>query len=206
MTCSKEEDKMSVIGIIGGMGVGKSTVVALIRELTTAYIINADDIGHEILKKGNPAYKPVLEAFGPQILGAEGEINRRALGKIVFSDGAALAKLNQISHPMIYNMVKEEIQAALKQGSYRYIIVDAALLIEIGLTELVDQVWGVYAPKDMQINRIMMRNGLSKEEARERILTQLPWDEIKKVVDIEINNTGSISSIKEQIKCFLEHN
>ncbi|HHX61911.1 MAG TPA: dephospho-CoA kinase [Epulopiscium sp.] len=197
---------MQIIGIVGGMGSGKSTVVGLLSELANTYIINADDIGHEILKKGSPGYIPAIEAFGDQILGTDGEINRRVLGEIVFSDPKALQKLNNISHPLIYKAVKEQIETALEKGSNDYIIVDAALLIEIGLIELVDQVWGVYVPVETQIQRVMVRNGLSKEEAIKRISTQLPWSKIKKRITIQINNTSTTEHTKEQIRYLLEQN
>ena len=191
---------MKVIGIVGGIGTGKSTVVQLLRELTNAYVINADHIGHLILKKGEAGYTPVLEAFGDGITGEDGEINRQELGKIVFSDPNKLKELNKISHPLIYNKAKEEINYASKKEKYDYIIIDAALLIEIGLIELVDEVWGVYTSPCTQIKRIMLRNGVSEEEAKKRISSQLPWSEIKKVTHVEINNDTTIKSTKEQIE------
>lgn len=191
---------MKIIGVVGGMGSGKSTVVHLLSELANTYIINADQIGHTILKKGNPAYFPVIEAFGERILGEDGEINRRILGTIVFSDPIELQKLNRISHPLIYKRVKEEIEEALNRGIYDYIIVDAALLIEIKLIELVDQVWGVYLPLETQVRRVMLRNKLSKEEALRRISTQLPWTELKKFVHLEINNESTVEQLKQNLK------
>lgn len=191
---------MKIIGVVGGMGSGKSTVVQLLSELANTYIINADQIGHTILKKGNPAYCPVIEAFGERILGEDGEINRRILGTIVFSDPIELQKLNRISHPLIYKRVKEEIEEALNRGIYDYIIVDAALLIEIKLIELVDQVWGVYLPLETQVRRVMLRNKLSKEEALRRISTQLPWTELKKFVHLEINNESTVEQLKQNLK------
>ena len=160
---------MKVIGVVGGMGSGKSTVVQIISEFTKAYIINADHIGHTILKKDHRGYIPVVEYFGTKILGEDGEINRSILGKIVFSDAKKLQALNQISHPLIYEYIKQEINIILQQGAYEYIIIDAALLIEIGLNFLVDEVWGVYAPIDLRIQRVMLRNGFSKQEAIKRI-------------------------------------
>lgn len=195
---------MKVIGIVGAIGSGKTTIVELIDELTNAYVISADHIGHNILRKGNPGYKPVLEAFGPRILGKDGQINRKILGQIVFSDPSKLDQLNKISHPLIYKEVKQKISWAKQKATYDHIVIDAALLIEIRLIELVDQVWGVHIPEAMQIKRIMNRNGISKEEARKRMATQLPWDEMKKVVDVVIDNSGTVGCMKEQISELLK--
>lgn len=195
---------MKIIGIIGGMGSGKSTVVQLLSELANTYIINADHIGHSILKKGNSGYVLAVETFGDKIIGEDDEIDRRVLGGIVFSDPKERQKLNKISHPLIYKRVKEEIDVAIKKGIYDYIIVDAALLIEIKLIELVDEVWGVYVPLETQIERVMLRNGISKEETQKRISTQLPWDDIKKVTHIIINNADTTQDTKEQIRYLLK--
>ncbi len=195
---------MKIIGVVGGMGSGKSTVVHLLSELAKTYIISADHIGHRILKKGNPGYTLAIETFGKEIVGEDGEINRGILGSIVFSDPAKLEQLNQISHPLIYKKVKEEIEVAASKDVYDYIIVDAALLIEIRLIELVNQVWGVYLPFETQVERIMLRNSLSKEEAIKRISTQLPWLEIKKRTDATIDNGGTMGSTKEQIEYLLK--
>ncbi len=142
----------------------------------------------------------MLETFGDGILGEDGEINRQELGKIVFSDPTKLQELNKISHPLIYNKAKEEIDYASKKDEYDYIIIDAALLIEIRLIELVDEVWGVYGSPETQTQRLMLRNGISEEEAKKRISSQLPWSEIKKVTHVEINNDNTIESTKEQIE------
>lgn len=194
---------MKVIGIVGGMGAGKSSVVELIKENSKAYVINADHIGHDVLKKDQIGYIPTVERFGTEILGEDGEINREILGSIIFSDPIKRETLNKISHPLIYNRVKKEIMKITQQGSYDYIVVDAALLIEIRLIELVDEVWGVYAPLDAQIQRVMLRNDFSKGEATQRVLSQLPWEETKKVTHVIIDNTGDMSYAKEQVLSLL---
>ena len=195
---------MKVIGVVGGIGSGKSTVVQLLSECVKAHVINADYIGHVILKKGNSGYIPIVEHFGTEILGEDGEINRGMLGGIVFSDSTKLKELNRISHPLIYNHVKEEINNILQQELYEYIIIDAALLIEIGLLQLTNEVWGVYAPVETRTQRVMLRNGLSKKEAIKRISSQLSWEEIKKVIDIEIDNSKDVKRTKEQILSVLK--
>jgi len=195
---------MKVIGVVGGMGSGKSTVVQIISEFSKAYIINADHIGHTILKKGHRGYLPVVEHFGTEVIGEDGEINRSVLGKIVFSDVVKLQALNLISHPLIYEYIEQEINIILQQGAYEYIIIDAALLIEIGLRSLVDEVWGVYAPLEVRIQRVMLRNGFTKQEAIKRISSQLTWDEMEKNIDKQIDNSREVSYTKEQILSLLK--
>lgn len=190
---------MKVIGVVGGIGSGKSTVVMLISQAFNSYIINADHIGHNILKRGQPGYHPILECFGDSILDKDSEINRKRLGEIVFSDPEKLQLLNNISHPLIYQEVKHKIESISKMKMYDYIIVDAALLIEIQLIDLVDEVWGIYVPLKTQIKRIMLRDGFSKDEAIRRINSQLPWDKIKQFVDIKIDNSKGVKYTQEQI-------
>ncbi|NLM12928.1 MAG: dephospho-CoA kinase [Epulopiscium sp.] len=195
---------MKVIGLTGGSGSGKSTVVFLLSQLTKVYIIDADKIGHQIILKGKPAYYDIIQHFGREILNEEGEVNRKRLGEIVFSDKDSLNILNKITHPRI----REEIIKTIKQikqssSSYNYIVIDAALLIEVELHKIVDEVWAVYADEEKRIQRIMKRDGIDIKQAENRIKSQMPWEEMKRYADRIIDNGIDTEFTNKQLKRIL---
>ncbi|HHW67209.1 dephospho-CoA kinase [Defluviitalea raffinosedens] len=195
---------MKIIGLTGGTGSGKSTVVLLLSQLTKAYIIDADKIGHQIILKGQPAYYDIIQHFGREILKEDGEINRKCLGKIVFSDKNSLKILNQITHPRIKEEILKKIEQIKKSySSYNYIVIDAALLIEAQLHKIVDEVWVVYAEEEKRIQRIMKRDGLNMEQAANRIKAQMPWEEMKKYADQIIDNGKDEEFTLKQLKCIV---
>lgn len=196
---------MKVLGIVGGIGAGKTTVVTTIAQLHPTYVIGADEIGHQLLLKEGKAYEQVIEAFGPQILDEDGQIVRARLGAIVFGDEDKLSQLNQITHPLIYSEVASQLQWCKTQAKWDFIIVDAALLIEIGLIQLVDSVIGVYASEEIRIERIMKRGGGTLEEAQKRIASQKPWEMFQKVSHFVIDNSFSYQTTKEKIQEILSN-
>lgn len=195
---------MKILGIVGGIGAGKTTVVSILKELASSYVVGADEIGHQLLLKEGKAYHQVIETFGKAILDEEENIVRSKLARIVFSDCNALQKLNQMTHPLIYNEVDCEIQKATDTGKYELIIIDAALLIEIGLVDLVDYVIGVYAEDEIRIGRIMKREGYTREEALARIKKQKTWKQLEEVIDYTIDNSESYDNTVEQMKGILK--
>lgn len=190
---------MKVIGIVGGMGVGKTTIVSLFHEHNKIYVISGDEIGHKILKKDGRAYYSVIDAFGPLILDNNHEISRKKLGQIVFRDQAKLSLLNKLTHPIIYDEVKKEIESKKNEKEYDYIIVDAALLFEIGLDKLTDIIIGVYAEDSIRIERIMQRDFFTQAEAERRIKSQKKWEEYNKIPDYVIDTSFSIDYTKDQL-------
>ncbi len=196
---------MKVIGIVGGIGVGKTTVVSLIKHYKKTFIISADEIGHDLLLKGHAAYQPIISAFGSCILSKGGNIIRQKLGEIVFSDPKKLQLLNCITHPLIYNEVKRQIESARQDGNFELVIIDAALLIEIGLERLTDKVIAVYADDAIRIPRIMKRQGLTKQQILERFKAQKKWEEFTQIADEIIDNSLSLEETRGQIKKLLVH-
>ncbi|MGL4736646.1 MAG: dephospho-CoA kinase [Cellulosilyticaceae bacterium] len=196
---------MKIIGIVGGIGAGKTTVVSMFVELCHAYIIGADEIGHQILLKNGSGYDRVVEVFGAEILDEEGHIVRSRLGQIVFEDRAALDTLNGISHPLIYSEVKSQIERCKEEGGWDFVVIDAALLIEIGLINLVDTVVGVYAQEATRVARVMTRSGLSEEEAKKRIAAQKPWETFEKISNHVIDNSESYQNTKDQIEKLIKN-
>lgn len=195
---------MKIIGIVGGIGAGKTTVVSILKDLVPSYVIGADEIGHGLLLKDGKAYEAVINAFGTTILDEDLNIVRSQLAPIVFSSSEALQKLNGITHPLIHEEVKKEIEVARTAQRYDLVIIDAALLIEIGLTQLTDYVIGVYADEAIRIERIMKREGYTREETIARINKQKKWQELEKVIHYTVDNSKSYDSTVEQIKGILK--
>jgi len=190
--------KMKVIGLTGGIASGKSTVSNILREMG-AYVIDADEISREIIKKGSEAWKEIIDYYGNDILLPDGEIDRKKLGNIVFADKEKLDKLNAITHPRIIQRIKEIIDAEKEKGKERAVILDAAILIEMGLQNMVDEVWVVSIDKDKQIKRLIERDKLSYEDAMNRIRMQMPLSEKVKYADYVIDNSKDIGYIRKQI-------
>lgn len=185
-----------IIGLTGGIASGKSTVS---RELAKRGIpiIDADVIARALLERDGAAYDAVVRAF-PQFATADGTINRRALGAHVFSDEAALNVLNGITHPIIVAEVKK--RAEREQNA----VIDAPLLLEVGLDAICDTVWLVTADRETRIARIIARNGLSRAEAEARIDSQLPEEEKRKRADRVIENNGTMEELLQTLRKEIE--
>jgi len=188
--------QMRVIGLTGGIGSGKSTVAKFLAELGME-IIDADKIGHEVLESDSYAQGQVLAAFGQSILNAEGFIDRRKLGKLVFADHAALSRLNRIMHPQIYRLIKARLRHYRKQGT-ELVVIDAPLLIEASWATMVDQVWVITADRDIILKRLE-EAGLPRDEAMARIRSQPPDSERLKCADATINNDYSLEKLKQKV-------
>lgn len=195
---------MKVIGIVGGMGAGKSTVIRLMNEVRPISYILADNVGHDVLLKGHEAYEPVIEAFGKEILDDNGQIIRKKLGEIVFKDPEKLRRLNEITHPIIEMCIRKQIATYQEEAPERPILLEAALLLESGLVDLTDLVVAVYAEPSVRVQRVVEREGLTKEQILERFKAQKEWEEIKAVADYIIDNSVSLEETKEQIKALFE--
>jgi dephospho-CoA kinase len=189
---------MLVIGLTGSIGTGKSEAARQLEALG-ASIISADQVGHEAYTPDTEAWEQVVAAFGDEILGDDGEIDRRKLGTIVFSDSGRLDKLNQIMHPRMARMVADQIEDLRTQG-VDVVVVEAALLFEAGWDSLVEEVWVTDSPEQMVIERLKKRNGLSEEEARKRISSQMDRSERLERSDYVIDNSGDMAGLESAIK------
>ena len=179
-----------IVGLTGGIATGKSLVSAEIKRLG-ATVIDADVIAREIVEPGKPAYSEIVETFGERVLNPDRTLNRKALGDIVFCDREELGKLNRITHPRIRQRIREEIARA---GENELVVVDIALLIEMGFRDEVDSVIVVWADEERQIERMLRRNGLTREEALLRLSCQIPVKEKLGYADYVIENNGDIES------------
>lgn len=193
---------MIVIGLTGGIGSGKTTVSQILSDMG-AVVLDADKIGHELYSSHTETWHLVVDAFGEDILQPSGEIDRRKLGKVVFSDPRALARLNRIMHPRMYDIVKEKIKDERRKGT-KVMVVEAAIFLEAHWTPLVDQIWVVQAPEDVVIQRLRDKNGFSEEQARSRIRSQLSPQERAKQADVIINNDGDLSAVRSNVEALWE--
>ncbi|MEG6617030.1 dephospho-CoA kinase [Peptococcaceae bacterium 1198_IL3148] len=191
---------MNIIGLTGGIGSGKTTVANHLARLG-AQIIDADLIAREIVTPNSPALKEIVATFGPGVLHTDGTLNRKQLGAIVFGNELALAKLNAITHPKITAVVRERINQFKRQqqSGKDMLVLVAPLLIEVGLDKLVDKVWLVHVSLAEQLQRIMERDGLSKEQALQRINSQLSETERMKYADEIIDNSQSLEYTLNQV-------
>lgn len=186
------------IGLTGGIASGKSMAARRLRTLG-AYVLDADDVSRELTRPGGALLAPLAAEFGGGILTAHGELDRRALGAIVFFDKEKLARLNAITHPAIIrrmHRLADEYLAARPDG---VAVLDMALLIECGEHKNVDAVWLVTAPEKTRLARIMARDGCTEEEALSRMAAQLPQEEKEKYADVIIKNDGGIAELFEKV-------
>lgn len=190
------------VGLTGGIATGKSHVLRYFAELGAA-VIDADRIAREVVRPGLPAHAEIVQAFGEEVLDNRGEIDRKALGARVFSSPACLRRLNAIMHPRILEAEDERIRE-LGTGSpgrsHRMVVVDAALMIEVGSYRKYDQLVLAYCPPATQLRRVIQRDGISEDQARERIATQLPLLRKVAYADYIVETSDEPSRTRAQVE------
>lgn len=189
---------MHTVGLTGGIGSGKSEVSRLLRSYG-ATVVDADLIAREVVAAGSPGLAAVVEAFGPDVLQADGSLDRPALGRRVFSDGAALARLNEITHPRIARRTAERFRAAVESGA-RVVVHDVALLVENGLASNYDAVVVVAASPQTQLDRLVRLRGMAEDDARARIAAQRPLEDKLAVATHVIRNDGPLEELEPQVQ------
>lgn len=196
---------MKIIGLTGNSGSGKGAVSSVLSR-NGGYVIDADCIAHENMKKGGCAYDEILDCFGLEIIDSSGEIDRKKLGGIVFSDKKKLERLNEVTHKHILHTISSEINGIVKEpGEYKYIVIDAPLLIETGLYKIADEVWVVFADFERRIKRVMIRDGITKECAEMRFKNQTDFHRMKNYADVIIeNNFDSIEELEKAVCSLLK--
>jgi len=189
---------MRRLGLTGGIASGKSTVGSMLRKLGLT-VLDADSIAHELIETGEPAYEEVVREFGPTILNADKRISRAALAKIVFADPAKLARLNAVVHPRVEERLLVEFEKLQRHSAPAVAFVEAALIIEAGLDKKLDGVVVVWCEPEQQLERLLAR-GLSEDEARRRINSQLPIDEKLLRATEKIDCSGSLAHARQQVE------
>ena len=190
------KDHLLKIGLTGGIGCGKSTAVNAFRALG-AKIIDADLISKNLVKEGNPALTEIMNAFGDNILLADGELNRAKLKEIVFSDPDALDKLEAIIHPRVRAEISRQINASKGEP---YVVVDIPLLLEKNYNELFDRIVVVDCLPEQQVSRVIQRDSLNKNSVKSIIKKQVSREmRLKSATDI-LDNSRNIKILENQVR------
>jgi dephospho-CoA kinase len=184
-----------VIGLTGNIATGKSVVRKMLQH-AGAYTIDADQLAHQTMMPGAPAYKPVIETFGQFIVGPDKQINRQLLGKMVFSNPEALKKLEAITHPII----RQAVDALVSRSKQRVIVIEAIKLLEGDLKDWVDAVWVVNASKKSQYIRLVGQRKMSEDDAKQRILSQSSQEEKLKQAHVVIDNDSDVEKTWKQVQ------
>lgn len=183
-----------MLGVTGNIASGKSTVVSILKELGATHI-DVDIVYRDMVQAGEPLLIRLVEYFGAKIVGADGALDRGALGKIVFADPAALRDLDEITHPAIIVEIDRRVDAIMSG----IVVIDAVKLIESGHAEHCDVVWVVTVDPETQVTRLMQRNRLDEEEARRRVSAQPPVERKLARADHVIDNSGLLADLRAQV-------
>lgn len=196
-----KENHMKIIGITGGIGTGKSTVLNLLKQEYHAYIVEADKLAHELMLPGEAVYHRITDIFGTDILNIDGTIDRNRLGAIVFKDADSLRKLNEVVHPAVKQYILQDMETKKKEGNVEYYVIEAALLIEDGYKTICDELWYIYVEREERIKRLIAGRGGSREKWEYVIGNQSSDDYYRMNCDYVVDNGGSfehtINIVKE---------
>ena len=188
---------MILVGLTGGIAVGKSTVAAMFAARGAA-VVDADRISRKLQESGAPCYGAIVEEFGKGILDSAGRIDRRRLGEIVFADPSRRAALEALMHPAIWAACEAEIRAAAAAGR-AVCVVEAALILEAGQRSRFHRIVVVTAPTDVQVERVARARGLTEEEARQRLAAQWANADKARQADYVIDNGGDLAATDAQV-------
>ena len=194
-----------VVGLTGGIATGKSTVSQMLTELG-AEVIDADKLARQVVEPGSNGFLQVTAAFGPGIVSEKGELDRKELGKIVFSCEDARKALEAIIHPLVFELIEDTLALRAQEwqecGEIGVIVLDVPLLYETGADRFADEVWVVWACQKTQENRLMERDGFAQKEAQLRIQAQMPLKEKAWLADRVVRNQGSLDDTRRQVEVF----
>ena len=186
---------MKVVGLTGGIGAGKSTVSARLAA-KGAVVVDADAVVKELQARGTPVFDAIVERFGPEVVGPDGELDRPALAAVVFGDPEALADLNALVHPAVGAEILRRV--AEHQGSDRVVVLDVPLLVESGRYQAAGVIV-VDAPVEVAIERLVRDRGMTEEEARARMARQVSREDRLAKADFVIDNAGPPEALDEAV-------
>lgn len=190
---------MKVIGITGGVGSGKSEVLGILERDFGAELLIADEIAHQVMEPGMPAYRRIVEALGTDFLSGNGRIDRKALAKRLFGDGEALGTVNAIVHPAVWKAIEDGIRCSRKE----LVIVEAALFDEEH-NRLFDEVWYIFTSEENRVSRLMASRGYSREKCLDIMKNQKSEAEFRAMADRVIDNNKTVADVRRQIETILK--
>ncbi len=190
---------MLVIGITGGVGAGKSSVLQYMKQKCSCRVILADEVGNQVKLPGEICYNQLVELLGRGILDEKGFIDRNRMAAIIFADKELLAKVNAIIHPAVLEYILSEIQKEKEANDYDIFFVEAALLIECGYGAYVDELWYIYASEESRRRRLVENRGYSEEKITQIMNGQLGEEEFRKHCHVVIDNSFDMETTKKQI-------
>ena len=189
---------MMVVALTGGIACGKSTVAQMLRECG-AVIVDADEISRGLTAPSGAGLDEVRRVFGPEVFAPDGTLDRAALGKIVFGNDEARAKLNAALHPLIREEMERQTRAGMESGA-KVVVLDVPLLFEAGMQDMAQQVACVHCPEEIQILRMKSRNGYTREEALGRIRSQWPLSEKMRLSDLLISTNQPLEDLRREVQ------
>ena len=190
-----------ILGITGNIACGKTSVGQMLLELGAERYIDADAVVHKLYESGQPIAVRVAEAFGPSVMAANGSVDRKALGAVVFRDAKAMRRLEAIVHPAVGEALLHELSLVSPSG---IAVIDAVKLLEGGSGAFCQSKWLIICPQEQELARLMARNSLSEEEAQARLLAQPPLENKLALVDEVIDNGGSLEDTRWQVAVAFE--
>lgn len=188
-----------IIGLTGGIGSGKSVVGGMLAELG-AHVIDSDKVGHRVYAPGSEGFTRIVETFGPGVIAADGAIDRKKLGAVVFADAERRAALNAMVHPLIFGEIMQEITQCRAGGFTGPIVLEAPILVEAKGTGLVDQIWVVVAPPEAVHTRLVAARAMTRAEIDARVAAQLDDAERRRHADVVLENDGDLASLRKVVE------
>ena len=199
-----KQNKLLFIGITGGIGAGKSEILSYIRKHYKCEIYLADEVAHEVKRPGTECYRALVDLLGKEIIDPDGQIEKARMAEKIFADASLLEKVNQLIHPAVKVYLLEHLEKARAAGEVELFFVEAALLIECGYGELVDEMWYIYADEQVRRERLKKARGYSEEKIENIMAKQLPEQKFSENCDFVIDNSGELADSYRQIDRKLE--
>lgn len=190
---------MYTIGLTGGIACGKSAVASEINRLCGAFTFDIDRVTHALLQPGGVLFSVYVEHFGKYIISADGQLNRRLIGEIIFNHPEEREWINSVAHPILLNKMRDFLINCASKG-ISPVVVEVPLLFDVGWEKFFDEVWAVKIAPSQQLWRLMQRDKLTPQQAMSRIRAQMPIEEICSRADVVINNKHNVGKLRRQVK------